>query len=76
MRSLNLVLASLLGLAVLVGCASSDVTARRQASGAQDVASSRRLSMAAPGKWLAAREWGARAGVGLPAGVYAGHALA
>ncbi len=43
MRSLSLVLASLLGLAVLAGCASSDVTARRQASGAQDVAKPQRI---------------------------------
>ena len=39
----SLLLVSLLGLAVLVGCASSDVTARRQASGSQDVAKPQRI---------------------------------
>ena len=43
MRSFSLLLVSLLGLAVLVGCASSDVTARRQASGSQDVAKPQRI---------------------------------
>ncbi len=43
MRSFSLLLVSLLGLAVLVGCASSDVTARRQAPGSQDVAKPQRI---------------------------------
>ncbi len=36
-------LVSLLGLAVLVGCATSDVTARRQAPGSPDVAKPQRI---------------------------------
>ena len=43
MKFSGLLLASLLGLAVLSGCASSDVTAKRQAPGSQDIAKPERI---------------------------------